>query len=171
MKINKGKKFNSFLPIAIINFAFLFMIIMCILGIREDSSNLKSTLFGLGIVIILLVSLDILFWRIRKNLFSLVYLEELKISMYYGKKIISSMNISDIIFVFLVQDTIYLCSKKPESLDSKSVNRVLFDKDTIKFRINKDKLNYILSIINISALYVNKRTFIEDIDFPKIEKI
>ena len=91
--------------------------------------------------------------------------------MYYGKKIISSMNISDIIFVFLVQDTIYLFSKKPESLDSKSVNRVLFDKDTIKFRINKDKLNYILSIINISALYVNKRTFIEDIDFPKIEKI
>lgn len=153
-------KFNSIANIIsaifVINLSMLLFIGVSI-GYMIETERTNEGIFGICFGIIFACTFDVLFFLIRKHLFSKVLLEDGTIKIIYFKREVKQIEISSISFMFIETDTIYLFTDIPQNIDMKTIQHLQKSSNTIMFRLDFKKIRYFLSQIELNEMYYSKK--------------
>lgn len=177
MKANKSVKMNYYLPMFLVNIVLALLIVISIVAITgifaSDGLSIKDGIIGLIIGSLLLIPLDIMFVLIRKIISDVIINDE-KVYVIYRKRVVRTISIDEVVFIYLNRNTISLCLKCPDTLTSSSINKVINDKTSLNFVIDNSKLKFILAYFNVDTLYISKYTCssaLKDIESMRVIEI
>lgn len=155
-------KFNSItniiLAIFVINLSMLLLIGVSI-GYMIETERTKEGILGICIGITLACTFDVLFFLIRKHLFSKVLLEDGTIKITYFRNTLKQIEISSINFMFIETNEIYLFTDIPQNIDIKTIQHMQQSSNTIKFRIDFNRIGYLLSQMDLNEMYCSKKIY------------
>lgn len=156
LKNNNARQMITF--IIFFNLAAIGMIVLSIRCYLE--TGLAENLYGL-FGLLYFVLMDILFFSIRKILFSKVFIEDGKIKEVFLKKTFKEIDLKDIKFICINIDYIFISSSeiKIEEIGvGRQLNKKLFSKENINFTMNLVMLDILLDSVDLEYCYVNKKT-------------
>lgn len=154
MRLNKSVKLNYYLTGVIVNVSLIMFIVLCLLASFEN--NQEHYEVGCIIFAILLLFLDFIFFKIRKNMLSNIFIEDSSIKVTYFRKINKKILIFDIKTIVFIKDTLYLSSEVEAELNAKNVINILKSSNTISFRVLCDRVKIVLEKIAVDEVFFVK---------------
>ena len=149
---------NIILAIFVINLSMLLLIGVSI-GYMIETERTNEGILGICFGIIFASTFDVLFFLIRKHLFSKVLLEDSTIKITYFKKKLKQIEISSISLIFFETNTIFLFTDTPQNIDIKTIQYLQKSPNTVMFRLDINKIGYFLSKMKLNEMYCSKKIY------------
>ncbi|RJX23793.1 MAG: hypothetical protein C4537_07875 [Acholeplasma sp.] len=158
MNLKYNSMANIILAIFVINLSMLLLIGVSI-GYMIETERTNEGILGICFGIIFAITFDVLFFLIRKHLFSKVLLVDGTIKITYFRRTLKQIEISSINFMFIETNTIYLFTDIPQNIDIKTIQHLQQSPNTIMFRIDIKKIGYFLSQMELNEMYCSKKIY------------
>lgn len=149
---------NIILAICVVNLSMLLLIGVSV-GYMIETKRINEGIFGICFAIIFAITFDILFFLIRKHLFSKVLLEDSTIKVTYFRRTMKLIEISSINFMFFETNTIFLFTDIPQNTDIKTIEHLQKSSNTVMFKIDIKTIGYFLSQMELNEMYCSKKIY------------
>lgn len=133
----------------------LFLLIRCYLETKSS-----EYLYGL-FFLLFIVLMDLSFYAMRIFLFSKVVIEDGKLKEKLFKRTIKEIDLKDIQFLYIDIDGLFISQNKiniEEIGVGRKLNKLLFSKENIYFRVDLDRIDRILESIELDYCYISTRS-------------
>ena len=153
-KISSKNKVSYFVAVIGVNFFVFVSIFMIVQMIVEE----HKPIYSIFIIVLSMfyIFMTFVFIIIRKTVLSDIFIDERNIYMIYRRKIIKEIGIKNIMFVYVNNTTLHLCTFMPNFDSSRTLNKDIYSKENLWFTIKIEKLTLICSLLKIKTIYVNK---------------